>query len=746
MKSTASLPLIFLRLLTPCPLVPLGARQVAGVAVAAVLALAAFVASARTGPAQLLWSGPQASVVLRSQQQALEAQAAELDAQQQAVVQEKAELEQELAQPQRSEKEQAARAAAVQQSVRIHGIPWTEPMGTDIAFINTAQYPGSMKGAWHTERERMAEQAEEKRLRASRSAAHEPEPGAAASTSAPAARIPSRESAATEKAAMQLAVEEKVKLDAAKQEIAALKKQVAEGRSRQKTAPVDPDAIRSGSHDEMSARGHSKERAHAKRSQALRLTSRTKKVKPRQWRRAIPIVPAVAARPQRVHRDKFQWALRKFLEFDTPFHQPTLANKPVAGASAYKFPVSPGQQKSLFDYNLDSVAEPGEHVWPYKDGAAKGSPCAVPGACNHHDDGEDQFALQDDEFNAKRFEDRFKERNESEEDEPEAEEEEGEEPQEKIKLGDSELGSEFDDYVPPEDAYAHSLLTSAAYGIDHFAHLAPLSKDNINMMYGPWYHQVDRQLFSGHPLHTDGRGGLSATAVEDEAAAAEEDADQVFFHDKPVEHDKLGEDQLGEKQDEEVPVALTQPQMPGPNLDHFDHWSFEDPKNQQLLNGAYWKTLEKDGFTDRFTPASEAYKQLTAASHDRTLADTVGSIPHFYGFETAGGYTDARSKQQEEAGGNGVFTGTDESMEGGLGTHGSRTQYFKGKSSAKLSSHQDSSIRTSLPSLHRRVAGVLGKAQSQVQAVEGSAMRKGGKAIHRSVATGSKAPVSAAGM
>ena len=124
----------------------------------------------------------------------------------------------------------------------------------------------------------------------------------------------------------------------------------------------------------------------------------------------------------------------------------------------------------------------------------------------------------------------------------------------------------------------------------------------------------------------------------------------------------------------------------------------------------------------------------------------MGSIPHFYGFETAGGYTDARSKQQEEAGGNGVFTGTDESMEGGLGTHGSRTQYFKGKSNAKLSSHQDSSIRTSLPSLHRRGAGVLGKAQSQVQAVEGSAMRKGGKAIHRSVATGSKAPVSAAGM
>ena len=695
------------------------AVKVAGVAVAAVLALAAFVASARTGPAQLLWSGPQA----------LEAQAAELDAQQQAVVQEK-----------------AARAAAVQQSARIHGIPWTEPMGTDIAFINTAQYPGSMKGAWHTERERMAEQAVKERLQASRSAAHQPEPGAAASTSAPAASTPSRESAAAEKAAMQLAVEEKVKLDAAKQEIAALRKQVAEGRSRQKTAPVAPDAIRSGSHDEMSARGHSKERAHAKRSQALRLTSRTKKVKPRQWRRAIPIVPAVAARPQRVHRDKFQWALRKFLGFDTPLHQPTLANKPVAGASGSKFSVSPGQQKSLFDYNLDGEAEPGEHVWPYKNGAAKGSPCAVPGACNHHDDGEDQFTLQDDEFNAKRFEDRFKEPNESEEDEPEAEEDGGEEPQEKIKLGDSELGNSLDDYVPPEDAYAHSLLTSAAYGIDHFAHLAPLSKDNINMMYGPWYHQVDRQLFSGHPLHTDGRGGLSATAVEDEAAAAEDDADEVFFHDKPVEHDKLGEDQLGEKQDEEVPVALTQPQMPGPNLDHFDHWSFEDPKNQQLLNGAYWKMLEKDGFTDRFTPASEAYKQLTAASHDRTLADTVGSIPHFYGFETAGGYTDARSKQQEEAGGNGVFTGTDESVEGGLGTHGSRPQYFKGNKSAKLSSHQDSSIPPSLPSLHRRGAGFLGKAQSKVQAMEGSAMRKGGKVIDRSVPTGSKAPVSAAGM
>ena len=40
----------------------------------------------------------------------------------------------------------------------------------------------------------------------------------------------------------------------------------------------------------------------------------------------------------------------------------------------------------------------------------------------------------------------------------------------------TQVGGSFDDYVPPKDAYVHNLLTSSAPGIDHFGHLAPLSK------------------------------------------------------------------------------------------------------------------------------------------------------------------------------------------------------------------------------------------------------------------------------
>ena len=71
--------------------------------------------------------------------------------------------------------------------------------------------------------------------------------------------------------------------------------------------------------------------------------------------------------------------------------------------------------------------------------------------------------------------------------------------------------------------------------------------------------------------------------------------------------------------------------------------------------------------------------QQKAASHDRTLADTWGSVPHYYGFETAGGFKEAREKAQGEDWHDQVFTGTDESMEDHVGTHGSDTEYFKGK-------------------------------------------------------------------
>ena len=35
-----------------------------------------------------------------------------------------------------------------------------------------------------------------------------------------------------------------------------------------------------------------------------------------------------------------------------------------------------------------------------------------------------------------------------------------------------------------------------------------------------------------------------------------------------------------------------------------------------------------------------------SSSHDRTLADTWGSVPHYYGFETAGGFEEARHNAQ----------------------------------------------------------------------------------------------------
>ena len=45
----------------------------------------------------------------------------------------------------RAEEEQAA----VSRDAQVHGLPWQQEMGTDISFIPTAQFPGSMKGAWH---------------------------------------------------------------------------------------------------------------------------------------------------------------------------------------------------------------------------------------------------------------------------------------------------------------------------------------------------------------------------------------------------------------------------------------------------------------------------------------------------------------------------------------------------------------------------------------------------------------------
>jgi hypothetical protein len=116
-----------------------------------------------------------------------------------------------------------------------------------------------------------------------------------------------------------------------------------------------------------------------------------------------------------------------------------------------KSKVVKGHQKSLFDYNLDGEEEPGEEVWPYKNEAAKGSPCSVPGACTHHLREEPYFTLQDPETFAKRLQDRFKE------------DEEEEEPEEVVNLGDSQVGGSFDDRVPPTQAYVHNYIYIYTY-------------------------------------------------------------------------------------------------------------------------------------------------------------------------------------------------------------------------------------------------------------------------------------------
>ena len=47
-------------------------------------------------------------------------------------------------------------------------------------------------------------------------------------------------------------------------------------------------------------------------------------------------------------------------------------------------------------------------------------------------------------------------------------------PQEAVAVGDEELMSGMDDFVPPNDAYVHDQLTSGSYGYDHFGNLVCL--------------------------------------------------------------------------------------------------------------------------------------------------------------------------------------------------------------------------------------------------------------------------------
>lgn len=233
----------------------------------------------------------------------------------------------------------------------------------------------------------------------------------------------------------------------------------------------------------------------------------------------------------------------------------------------------------------------------------------------------------------------------------EADDEDAEEkPEEDIHIGDEQVMRSLDDYVPPNDAYVHNLLTSGTYGFDHFGHLRPNSRQNYNIMYGEDSKQNLRNA-GGHELHSPGRGGLDH--VDREARA-----DDV----------NLGDDQVGDD-DEEVPTALTMPMFPGPDPDHFDHWHWKSALNQELLNGRYWKRLKKDGMMDRIIPAEEAYSGQIADGHDRhPISDlAVGSWNQGFGYgateEEPQPFVHARKETHGDHWRDRVFTGTHEDME-----------------------------------------------------------------------------------
>jgi len=363
-------------------------------------------------------------------------------------------------------------------------------------------------------------------------------------------------------------------------------------------------------------------------------------------------------------QDSFQNELSRFMDKAGPF---THAAKKVKTLQKSEVPnVVSGHQKSMADYKQhvdDRYTDAGEGAYghgeemEYANEHAKGSPCNVGGSCNHNVPGE-YFNLQDHEHWRKHFLKRYKKSCEDgngnllEGQEPcVADDEDADEPEgEKIKIGDEQLMRSLDDYVPPSDAYVHNLLTSGTYGFDHFGHLSPLSTQNYDLMYGEYSKQNIRNSF-GHALHSPGRGGL----------------DHIDRADR-VDDVKLGDDQVGDY-DEEVPTALTMPIFPCPDHDHFDHWHWKSPLNQELLNGKYWKRLKKDGMMDRIMPSAEAYHHQIGDGHDRhPISDlAVGSWNQGFGYgatkEEPQPFEHARKETHGENWKNRVFTGTHEDME-----------------------------------------------------------------------------------
>jgi len=161
---------------------------------------------------------------LKEQERALEAQKQKIEQKQQDVqhLYEAALKAQDENAERRGEEEQAA----ARRDAQVHGLPWTQEMGTDISFIPTAQFPASMKGAWHH---------------------NTPYEGAQGEKALPPASQGAAGSSPEISAALQIAVKEKVDLDAAKEEIKKLKSKLLGGggggvlHTRQTVTPAFPE-------------------------------------------------------------------------------------------------------------------------------------------------------------------------------------------------------------------------------------------------------------------------------------------------------------------------------------------------------------------------------------------------------------------------------------------------------------------------------------------------------------------------
>eukprot|EP00960_Hanusia_phi_P039738 754019-Hanusia_phi.AAC.1 len=318
----------------------------------------------------------------------------------------------------------------------------------------------------------------------------------------------------------------------------------------------------------------------------------------------------------------------------------------LSDGSAKRSAVVQGNQKTLKDYNFDGEAEEGKDEW--SSGLKyKGGPCSVPGACNHG-----KFFYKGDESYMAGRHARYAAEGAS------SKEEEGVEksrsPGEEEGLEDAQLMNSMDDYVSSEDAQMHDLLTSSAPRVDHFGHLAPNSIANQEIMYGPWYHQVEANLV-GHPIHPEGKG---RRITPEEVKEAQERAGAEFYKDY-YPATELGDDQIGGA-DEEVPVAQARKEEASLAEDHLGSLEPDSVENQRILNGKYWKELRRDGLRDRVVEEEEGERQLVGATRDRTLADHVTDF-HFYSLP--------RNEKK-------IFTGTDEDMEEKVGTLGSDSKYM----------------------------------------------------------------------